>query len=194
MSHFLQLKDIARRRQKTAYSLLSPYLPQTIVYVTANLQNARSLLTELGRFLSRDPSELLAFTLSHSLPSLVTTCSRDEIKLLAHIVGRPVAALLVDKTTDILKGIYLLPDDNDVEESLNFLTQMVAEAAGAKAGSVGTQALVNSCIATLLAELVMVFGDERPKTTESVRGLLSDPAITGDIWALITGVESSQQS
>ena len=137
------------------------------------MRNAPSLLTELGRFLSREPSELLAFTLSHSLPSLVTTCSRDEINLVARTVGRPVAALLVDKTTDILKGIYLLPDDKDVEESLNFLTQMVAEAAGAKAGSVGTQALVNSCIATLLAELVMVFGDERSKTMEMVNDVIS---------------------
>lgn len=167
-----QLKDIAKKHQRSPYTLLSPNLPQIIVYVTANLESSPSLITELGRFLSREPSQLLAFTLSHSLPSLVATCSRNEILLLAQFVGRPVAALLVDKTTDILKSIYLLPDDQDAEAALYFLTQMVAEAAGARAGSVGTQALVNSCIASLLAELVMAFGDERAKNAQTVSLLI----------------------
>lgn len=127
------------------------------------------MLIELGKFLSRSPTELLAFTLSYSLPPLIATCSRDEIVTLAGIVGRPVAALLIDKATDILKAVFLLPEDADSDEALAFLTQMVAEAAGARAGSVGTQALVNSCIATLLAELVMVLGDERPKNAQMVR-------------------------
>lgn len=97
---------------------------------------------------------------------------------MAQHVERPVAALLVDKTTDILKGIYLLPDDQDVEESLAFLTHMVAEAAGARAGSVGTQALVNSCIASLLAELVIVLGDERPRTADTVRVMLYTASVS----------------
>jgi UME (NUC010) domain len=164
----VQLKDLSRRRKKTAYSFLSPYLPEIIRYVTANVCSTPSLLSELGRFLSRDPSELLSFTLTHSLPSLVVTCSKDEIHAIARLVGRPVAALLVDKTADILKTIYLLPDDADMEQGLAFLTQMVAQAVGAKADSVGTQALVNSCIAGLLAELVMVLGDENEKTAKSV--------------------------
>jgi hypothetical protein len=89
-----------------------------------------------------------------------------------------VAALLVDKTADVLKAIYLLPDDADTDEGLAFLTQMVAEAAGARAGSVGTQALVNSCIAGLLAELVMVLGDENEKTVKSVSFFFWDGART----------------
>jgi serine/threonine-protein kinase ATR len=154
---------MAKRRSASPYALISPYLSNIIIYVTANLRSSRSLLTELARFLSREPSELLAFTLSHSLPSLVSTCSRDEILIVASTVGRPAAALLIEKVSDVLKAVYLLPDDGAVDEALDFLTQMVAEAAGAKAGSVGTQALVSSCNASLLGELVIVLGDEGPK-------------------------------
>lgn len=131
--------------------------------MTANLRSSRSLLTELGRFLSREPPELLAFTLSSSLPSLVATCSRDEIVIIANLLQKQMAGMLVEQSTEILKTIFLLPEDHDAEAALDFLVQLIAEAARAKGSSLGTQALVNSCISSLLAELVVVFGDESGK-------------------------------
>ncbi len=136
--------------------------------MTANICNKPALLGELGRFLSLEPAELLAFTLSYSLPSLVATCSRDEIRAVSHQVGRPVAALLIDKTAVILKAVFLLPDGASTEQALRFMTRMVAEAAGARAGSVGIQALVNSSIAELLAELVILLGSEEHNTAVMV--------------------------
>ena len=162
------MKALAKQ-QKGPYSLLAPYLRTVIKFATANICTKPNILDELSRFLGHEPEQLLSFTLSHSLPSLVATCSRDEIHAVAKYLHRSVAALLVDKTADILKEVFLLPDDSDMDAGLSFLTHMVAEAAGVKAGSVGMQALINSCIANLLAELVMVMGDEKPQMVKMVR-------------------------
>lgn len=141
-------------------------------FVAANICSSPALITELSRFIGRTPHELLTFTLSHTLPSLVATCSKDEVVTIAQMVGRPPAPLIMEKSTDILKCIFLLPDDGDTDEALHFITQIIEDAASAHAGSVGTQALVKSCIAGLLAELVMVLGDEDPKVAKSVSNLV----------------------
>ncbi|KAF8338841.1 uncharacterized protein EI90DRAFT_2908515 [Cantharellus anzutake] len=182
---YIELRDLAQAQNKSSYTFLSPFFPDIIKYVTANICTKPALLRELGRFLAREPSELLAFTLSYSLPSLVATCSKDEIRALSQHVGRPAAALLIDKTSVILKAVFLLPDPASTDQALLFMTSVVKEAAGARADSVDPRSLVSSSIAELLAELVILLGSNESnndalasEALRKVQRALSDPRIT----------------
>ncbi|KAF8314749.1 hypothetical protein DL93DRAFT_2155621 [Clavulina sp. PMI_390] len=157
---FTSLKEVARERHHTPYTLVAPYLRQLSIYVTANITSTPSLLNELARFLSRPLSQILDLTLSHSLPSLVVTSSRDEIIEVARLLHRPVAAMLIEKTIEIMKAIFLLEDDQTSADALDFLTSLLEETSQ----TVSKQSLVFSYLQKLLGELVMELGSDKERS------------------------------
>ena len=110
--------------------------------------------------------DLLSTTLPSTLPSVFAECNTRVLERIGKEVSRKPSHLFLSHSHSILAQVFLLPDPIQTNKALNFIVQVLIDAADNK--NIDVASIVTSCIVPLLTELVIVMGDEDPVKAEAV--------------------------
>ncbi|KAH9999987.1 hypothetical protein BJV77DRAFT_1114938 [Russula vinacea] len=157
---YMQLLSLAGFHGKTPYKLLDPYIGEIARYLIGHWPHQPGLLLETCRLVSQEPSEFISGTLAHTLPLLFANRSKVVIEKIAHNLGFTPSTLFLDFSKDVLTQVFLLPDQAQTDQALDFILQLMPTPSG---GSINAQTLVRSCIIELLGTFVFMLGSEESK-------------------------------
>lgn len=158
--------SLARFYGKTPYKLLDPYIGEIARFLITQWTHQPALLLETCRLVSQDPSEFISVTLVHTLPSLFASCNHSVIDKIAQSLGLFPSTLFLDFSKDILTQVFLLPEQTQTDNALEFILQIMPTAGGS---GINAQTLVRSCSTELLGTFVFMLGSKDPKTVLQVR-------------------------
>jgi serine/threonine-protein kinase ATR len=128
-----------------------------------------SLLNETCRFLLVSPAAFLSATLPRTLPQLFANCELKILEKVARDLSKNLSALFLGHSHEILAHVFLLQGPAQTNKALGFIIKILTDAAD---GPIEIQAIVRSYVFPLIAELVVLMGDENPDQAEMVRKLL----------------------
>jgi serine/threonine-protein kinase ATR len=159
------LLSLAKFHGKTPYKLLDPYIGEIARYLIAHWPHQPALLLETCRLVSLEPSEFISGTLIHTLPLLFANRNKVVIEKIAQNLGVTPSTLFLDFSKDILTQVFLLPDQLQTDNALDFILQVMPTPSG---GSINAQTLARSCIIELLGTFVFILGSEEPTKGQEV--------------------------
>ena len=116
--------------------------------------------------MSVTPADFINLTLSHTLPELYAKADRRGVETIARELGTKPSTLLIKHCHGILAHIFLNPNQAQTTKGLNFVLKILSEAT--QGSAIDLFSVVKSCIVSLLAELVVVMGDENQQVSEAV--------------------------
>ncbi|KAI0268140.1 hypothetical protein BC834DRAFT_678146 [Gloeopeniophorella convolvens] len=157
---YMQLMALSKFYGKTPYRLLDPYMGDIARFLVNHWPHQPALLLETCRFMSQEPSEFIASTMVHTLPSLFASCNKAVIEKIAQALDMLPSALFLNTSKEILAQVLLLPDQDQTDRALDFILQFMPATSG---GSINAQTLIRSCIVELLGTFVFMLGSEDPK-------------------------------
>jgi serine/threonine-protein kinase ATR len=172
------LLSLAGFHGKTPYKLLDPYIGEIARYLIGHWPHQPGLLLETCRLVSQEPSEFISGTLTHTLPLLFANRSKVVIEKIAHNLGFTPSTLFLDFSKDVLTQVFLLSDQAQTDQALDFILQLMPTPSG---GSINAQTLVRSCIVELLGTFVFMLGSEESKKVREVSLVLLLRNQVGDI-------------
>ncbi len=105
-------------------------------------------------------------TLVHTLPLLFANRNKVLIERIAQNLGFTPSRLFLDFSKDVLTQVFLLSDQVQTDNALDFILQLMPTPSG---GSVNAQTLARSCIIELLGTFVFMLGSEDSKKVQEVR-------------------------
>ncbi|KAG1752448.1 uncharacterized protein EDB91DRAFT_1243215 [Suillus paluster] len=162
-NHFLkglaytQLLEIAKKQRKSPYVLVSPYISQVASFVVSRKCTNPALIFETCRFLSVHPTDFISVTLSKTLPYLFVNCEGKVLEDISKELGKTTPSLFLNHSHEILAHVYQ-QHEAQTNGSLQFITNILSDAAAVD--DIDIQSIVKSCVVPLLANLVVVLGDE----------------------------------
>ncbi|KAI0271954.1 hypothetical protein BGY98DRAFT_1091035 [Russula aff. rugulosa BPL654] len=162
---YMQLLSLAKFHGKTPYKLLDPYIDEISRYLIAQWPHQPGLLLETCRFVSQEPSEFISGTLVHTLPPLFANRNKVMIEKIAQNLGSTPSTLFLDFSKDVLTQVFLLPDQVQTDNALDFILQLMPTPSG---GSINAQTLARSCIIELLGTFAFMLGSEDSKKVQEV--------------------------
>ncbi|KAG0703892.1 hypothetical protein DFH29DRAFT_981716 [Suillus ampliporus] len=163
-NHFLkglaytQLLEIAKKQRKSPYVLVSPYISQVASFVVSRKCTNPTLIFETCRFLSVHPTDFISVTLSKTLPHLFANSEGKVLEDISKELGKTTPSLFLNHSHEILAHVYQQHGPAQTTRSLTFITNILSDAAAV--GNIDIQSIVKSCVVPLLANLVVVLGDE----------------------------------
>jgi len=171
-----QILSLARYFQKAPYSLILPYLDQIAPFIIKRLPTQPDLLGEACRVMAIAPADFIVITLPRTLPSVFADCDRRVLDLITQELSTKASSLFIKHSHNILAYIFRLPDQPSTTKALNFVIQVLTEATSSSVdvqnpitnSSIDILSVVKSCLVPMLAELVVVMGDERHELAEQV--------------------------
>ena len=92
------------------------------------------------------------------LPPLVASCDLKVLDIVARDTTKALSYLLLKHSHEILAHIFLMEDLSQTENALQFLAGVLTKEKGD--GMVDIVSVVRACLTPLLAEIVMVMGDD----------------------------------
>jgi serine/threonine-protein kinase ATR len=155
----------------TPYGLLSQFMSDVAPYLVSRIYTQPNLLAEACRFLCQTTTDFLSTTLSSTLPVLFASCDARTLEQISKEVSRKTSHLFLSHSASILAYIFLLPDHDQSTQALNFIVQVLIDAA--ESNNIDIQSIVKSCVVPLLTELIVVLGHENPARIELVSALRS---------------------
>ena len=167
--------SLAKFYGKTPYKLLYPYIDEIARFLINHWAHQPALLFETCRLVSQEPSQFISGTLIHTLPPLFANCNSTVIDKIGQSLGLSPSTLFLDFSKDILTQVFLLPDQTQTDNALEFILQIMPTPSG---GSINAQTLVRSCFVELLGTFVFMLGSKDPKTVLQVRAQYYLPSIT----------------
>jgi serine/threonine-protein kinase ATR len=171
LTSLAQLLAVAKSHGKSPYTLVAPYLSLVAPLIVSRICSQPSLLAESCRFLCISPSEFLSVTLSRTLPHLFAWCEYKALETIARDLSKKISSLFLNYSHNILAFVFQLPGQGPTQKSLDFILQVLRDAADNV--TIDVQSVVKSCVVPLLAELVIVMGDENEECAEMASTLLS---------------------
>ncbi|KAJ3516810.1 hypothetical protein NLJ89_g892 [Agrocybe chaxingu] len=111
----------------------------------------------MGKLMSVAPADFILITLPHTLPGVCSTGDQKVLDVITKELSTRAPLLLVKYSHTILAHIFLLPSQSATTKALNFVVKVVNESLSSP---INIQSIVKSCVVPLLAELVMVMGDD----------------------------------
>lgn len=164
----VQLASIVKHRQKTAYALTAPFIPQLAPKLVVS--DIRSLNGACD-FLGLPVASFLESTMQHILPALVVQHNQQALGKVAAQTGRTLGVLMVDHMHLILAAIFLQPDAVDVDNGVRFVVQLVNSLSNARnAKDVSISTLISIRPVPFLVEIVIQLGD--PATIDTAEEAL----------------------
>jgi serine/threonine-protein kinase ATR len=162
-------------------------MDQIAPFIIKRLPAQPDLLGEACRVMSIAPADFIVITLPRTLPSVFADCDRRVLDSMTQELSTKASSLFIKHSHNILAYIFRLPDQPSTTKALNFVIQILTEATTssidvrsvATTSSIGVQtpitnssidilSVVKSCLVPMLAELVVVMGDERPEIAQQV--------------------------
>jgi len=159
-----QILVLTKHFKKTSYSLILPYMDQIAPFIITRLSSQPDLLGEACRLMPMAPIDFIGITLPRTLPELFANCDQRVLELIAKELSTKPSSLLLKHSHGILAHLFL-SDQATTTKALNFVIKVLTDATSSV---IDIQSVVKSCIVPLLAELVVVMGDERPEVAQKV--------------------------
>jgi len=112
------------------------------------------------------PTDFISVSLPRTLPYLFAHCERKVLETIAKDLSKKLSALFLSFSHEILAYIFQLPGPGQTQKALTFILRVLIDAADNV--TIDVQSVVKSCVVPLLAELVIVMGDENSERAEMV--------------------------
>ncbi|KZS97819.1 hypothetical protein SISNIDRAFT_472705 [Sistotremastrum niveocremeum HHB9708] len=158
---YVHLTKVAKARQKSPYSLLSPFMHQVGPFVVSRWVSQPSLVHELCRFLTLSPPDFISATLAQSLPHLVATRNTKVLEKVAQQLHTLPSTLILQSTHGVLAHVFLSLEPSETQRGLAFLVRILQDAApDDEKAHVTVDLIVKSCLIPLLGELVIALGNQ----------------------------------
>lgn len=141
-------------------------MDQVAPFLVSRICTHPSLLVESCRFLSVSPEDFISVTLNRTLPQLFASCETKVLDEISNETGKTLASLFINHSYAILAHVFCLQGPGQTHKVLLFILNILKEAAGDVA--IDMTSVVRSCIVPLLAELVIVLGDDDLDRAETV--------------------------
>ncbi|TFK55398.1 hypothetical protein OE88DRAFT_1622542 [Heliocybe sulcata] len=154
---YMQLLFLTQMRKKSPYNLVSPFLCQILPFLVSRILTEPTLLNEACRFMSVSPTDFISVNLHHALPQLFANGNAKVLEKIGSDLGKKPSNLFLNHSHDILAHIFL-EDDFKTKAALDFIVDVLRKAA--ESATIDIQSVVKSCLIPLLADLIIVMGDE----------------------------------
>jgi hypothetical protein len=133
-------------------------------------------LNDLCLLIGLPPSGLLKQTARETLPVLIQQRNLKVLERVAFQIAdmgsQSLGAVLFNHMNYILAHILLMPDPVDYNQSEQFLLTTLSNETGGR--HVKMEALVKSCQVSLIADMMLVMGDEDPERAKLVSQLFNE--------------------
>ncbi|KAF9006738.1 hypothetical protein BDQ17DRAFT_1389499 [Cyathus striatus] len=154
----LSLSRAVNNHNKGLYILVQPVLPDLALGLVQRI-NARHVTLEKFCGLAKvGIAEFLKMTLPYTVPTLFASCSVKILDAVAKEIGSATYKLFVERTHQVLASIFLLPESTDTTVAIHFIMKLMNDATNAEIDQI---TVIKSCFIQLLAELVVVMGDNK---------------------------------
>lgn len=125
--------------------------------LVSRLGTQPTVLAEVCKFLSVSQGAFISVTLNHTLPHLFADRDHRTLEAIGNELREKPSLLFINYAPTILAHAFLLPP-GQTNAVLSFVVHVLRETSGAS--SIDIPSVVRSCIMNLLAELVIVMGQE----------------------------------
>lgn len=142
-------------------------MSQIAIFAVSHMSSQPGLLTELCRFVSMDSAELIRHTLSDTLPQLFINRNDRVLETIGFELDEKVSTLLMEHSYEILARVFLLPNRTETDQVLAFIVKILIDDTQGN-NEIEVKNLVQTCYIPLLAELVIVMGEEGGPRVENV--------------------------
>lgn len=122
------------------------------------------------QFLGVYPNSFLSITRSHALPHLFAEREVRVLEEIASELGKKLSILFFGDASLILSHVFRLQGPGQTNQALDFIVKMVrADADEANRRAIDIRGIVHSNLLPLLADLMVVLGNDNPDDVASVR-------------------------
>ncbi|THU91880.1 hypothetical protein K435DRAFT_967914 [Dendrothele bispora CBS 962.96] len=160
---YLQISGCAQELgKKNAHDLLYPHFNKIAPFLVSNVCTHPALLIETCQLLETKRSIFVTFTLPRTLPPLFAECNDMVLHTVAKIVSvSSVSQLFLKHASKILAHIFVLPKENQVNKSLDYINQTIRKDAQDRQPGLtfDLEGVMKRYIVPVLAELVTEMGD-----------------------------------
>ncbi|KAJ7639483.1 hypothetical protein FB45DRAFT_977215 [Roridomyces roridus] len=164
-SAYTQLLAIAESHGKSTMALMLPYHDRIAPFLILRMCTQPHLLREACRLMYVNPEDFISTTLSRTLPHVFGACEVKVIETIGNVLTAKPSALLLNHSADILSHIFLLRGAGETDRALQCLLDVLADSTNQK--RIDIQTVVKSATVQLIAQLVIVMGDEDPEIANS---------------------------
>ncbi|KIK96405.1 hypothetical protein PAXRUDRAFT_310274 [Paxillus rubicundulus Ve08.2h10] len=173
-----QLSELTKRYNKGPYALLLPYLHKIAPFIVSRKCTNPDLFAETCRFVSVYPTDFLAVTLSKTLPPLFADREARVLEDISGELGKKSSILFFNQAPRILAHILQLQGPGQTNQALDFILKVVVAEANedSENSTIDIAAIVKSCLLPLLAELVVMLGDDGVDQASSATSALKKVA------------------
>ncbi|KAF9226785.1 hypothetical protein BS17DRAFT_800749 [Gyrodon lividus] len=169
-----QLIELTKRYNKAPQGLLSPFLHKIAPFIVSRKCTNPDLFAETCRFMSVYPTDFLAVTLSKTLPHLFADREARVLEDISTELGKKSSILFFNQAPRILAHVLRLQGPGQTNQALDFILKVVVADANehSENSTIDIGMIVKSCLLPLLAELVVMLGDEDADQTSSATSAL----------------------
>lgn len=129
------------------------------------------MLKEACSFMSIGPQEFIAGNLRRVLPGLFVDAQAKVLHAIAQEVGEKVSILFLRHSHEILASVLRIQAPVQSAKAIQCIVSILREAAKDKQDSIDIAFIIRAYIVELLAELVVVLGDDNPDEVGAVSRL-----------------------
>lgn len=121
------------------------------------------------QFLGVYPNSFLSITRPHALPHLFAEREVRVLEEAASELGKKLSILFLGDASQILAHVFRLQGPGQTNQALDFIVKIVrADADEVNRRSIDIRGIVHSNLLPLLADLMVVLGNENPDDAASV--------------------------
>ncbi|KAJ7849841.1 hypothetical protein B0H14DRAFT_3085988 [Mycena olivaceomarginata] len=153
----MQIIAVAEHHNKSVMAVMLPYFDQIAPFLVLRMCTHPELLAESCRIMHVSPQDFISTTLPRTLPHLFAACEVRVIEAIGNALNSKPSTLLLNHSADILAHLFLLRGPGQTDKAMTTLLDK----------GIDTQSVVKSSIVQLIAQLVIVMGDEDPDTANS---------------------------
>ncbi|KAJ7506601.1 hypothetical protein B0H11DRAFT_1706690 [Mycena galericulata] len=161
----MQIVTVAERHNKSVMAFMLPYFDQIAPFLVLRMCTQPELLVEACRLMYVLPEDFISTTLARTLPHIFAACEVRVIEAIGKALNAKPSTLLLNHSADILAHLFLLRGPGQTNQALSCLLNVLMDSANQK--GIDTHSVVKSSIVQLLAQLVIVMGDEDPDIADS---------------------------
>ncbi|TCD67266.1 serine/threonine-protein kinase M1 [Steccherinum ochraceum] len=160
---YMQLTAIVKHHKKSPYAFLSPHMSQIAPKLVSRISTQPTVLTEVCRFLSVSPSAFIGVTLNYTLRHVFADRDRRTLEIIRKELNSSLPDMFFNNAASILAYAFLLPP-GQTHSVLSFVVDVLREVSGDT--TIDIPNVVGCCVIDLLAELVIVMGEEDERAVE----------------------------
>ncbi|KAG9317708.1 hypothetical protein JVU11DRAFT_1921 [Chiua virens] len=184
-----QLIALTKWHKKPPHGFLLPFLPRIAPFVVARKCTHPELLTEICQFLGVSSNSFLSVTRAHVLPYLFAEREVRVLEEIANELDKKLSILFMTDAPQILSCVFRLQGPGQTNQALDFIVKIVrADLDEVDGRSVDIRGIVHGQLLPLLADLMVVLGNENPDDAASATSALRK---VGRIMSLNSGSQDN---